>query len=496
MKKSVVILLSGLLLPLASWAETPEEFRQRLEREYEAFSGQMKSDYESFRDKVNRQYAEALEGKWSAVETITPLIRPSIPDPGPVEMPEGDNPLPGTPEPVIIIEDELPCPDPQPRPRPYEPVAPSPKKYAGSFTLDFYGTPVKINMPGFRSFSTGGNSPGQLADAWRILSRSSTDNLLHSCLEARESLRLPDWYYMLMAQSVAKNLSGTDTNAAVLLTGYLLSQSGFDIRFARSIGDGSLHLLFSTSGTLYGRSRYNLEGKWYYALTEPRGAVSVCEFSVPGETPLSLAMGTQPKLSYTPAPRREIDVHGHPGLKLSIAANKNLIDLLGDYPDAALGKSEDSRWTPHALMPLSDEIRESVIPVLRKAVEGLSQYEAVNLLLKVAQSFPYGYDSEIWGKDRVFFMDESWYYPLSDCEDHAINFVQLVREILGLDTAFIVYPNHLSAAVAITDGSAKGDYFERDGKRYTGCDATYFYASAGATAPEYRNQSAGVLRLK
>ena len=117
-------------------------------------------------------------------------------------------------------------------------------------------------------------------------------------------------------------------------------------------------------------------------------------------------------------------------------------------------------------------------------------------MLRVAQSFPYEYDDVVWGKDRTFFMEESWYYPYSDCEDHAINFTHLVKDILGLDTAFISYPGHLSAAVAITDGSAKGDYLIHNGKKYTVCDATYFYAPAGSTASAYNNANATLVPLK
>ena len=37
----------------------------------------------------------------------------------------------------------------------------------------------------------------------------------------------------------------------------------------------------------------------------------------------------------------------------------------------------------------------------------------------------YGYDDEIWGKDRLFFADETIHYPFSDCEDRAILFSRL-----------------------------------------------------------------------
>lgn len=104
-------------------------------------------------------------------------------------------------------------------------------------------------------------------------------------------------------------------------------------------------------------------------------------------------------------------------------------------------------------------------------------------------------DDEIWGQDRPFWVEESWHYPLSDCEDHAVNFTRLVRDVLGLDAVLIYYPGHLSSGVAITDGSQKGDYVVYNGKKYTVCDATYFYAPAGLTAPGNDNSKSILVPL-
>lgn len=116
---------------------------------------------------------------------------------------------------------------------------------------------------------------------------------------------------------------------------------------------------------------------------------------------------------------------------------------------------------------------------------------------KSAPTFlPYGLDDDIWGYDRAFFPDESWNYPKSDCEDHAIHFSRLVRDLLGLEVALVYYPGHLAAAVAFTDGSATGDYIESNGKRWIVCDPTYFYADVGRTMPGEDNSSATLIYLE
>ena len=69
--------------------------------------------------------------------------------------------------------------------------------------------------------------------------------------------------------------------------------------------------------------------------------------------------------------------------------------------------------------------------------------------MKFVETFEYKLDSEMWGvADRAFFPDETLHYPYRDCEDGAILFTRLVRDLLGLPSALVYYPGHLAAAVA------------------------------------------------
>ena len=93
-------------------------------------------------------------------------------------------------------------------------------------------------------------------------------------------------------------------------------------------------------------------------------------------------------------------------------------------------------------------------------------------------------------------MEESWQYPYSDCEDHAVNFTHMVRDILGLDACLVYYPGHLSSCVALTEGDVQGDYIDYNGIRYTVCDPTYFFAGVGKTAPSNDNSQAILVPLR
>ena len=103
-------------------------------------------------------------------------------------------------------------------------------------------------------------------------------------------------------------------------------------------------------------------------------------------------------------------------------------------------------------------------------------------------------DEEQFGGERPLFPDESLYYPYCDCEDRAILFSVLVRELVGLETVLLYYPGHLASAVRFETG-VPGDYLLIDGRKYTVCDPTYINAGVGMTMPDYRDVTATVVRL-
>src|SRR5574344_2037861 len=118
------------------------------------------------------------------------------------------------------------------------------------------------------------------------------------------------------------------------------------------------------------------------------------------------------------------------------------------------------------------------------------------MLLKYVQTgFVYEYDDKVWGEDRAFFAEETLYYPYCDCEDRAILFTRLVRNLVGLKCALVYYPGHLAAAVHFTD-SVNGDYLQVNGERFTIADPTYINAPVGRTMPKMMNRSATAILLQ
>ena len=492
----MLALAAAVAIPTA--AQSDEEWWKKVNSDFDEFGEKVDKEFESFRNQINKQYEDFMRQHWSPTEISKPLPPPVEKEPAPDVEPEEEAPKPvEKPKPVVIEKVVPPAPE-KPRPKPVEPIKEVPVKVVEKpMEVKFYGTDIKLRKADLSGFKLAGKDENAFADGWKHLAQESTNNLIADCLKVRDQYRLPDWGYVQFLDKLAAQLKGEGSNEKVMLLGFLLNQSGYKTRFAYD-KERNLHMLFSSDGTIYNHMRYYVDGEWFYSYTNPPGdEVYICKFETPKEQSVSMGIEASPLFTYQASDVREVKAKNHPEVMVKLSPNKNLIDFFNDYPEATLDKSPYSKWMIHGNTPVSAEVKEQLYPALRKAVEGKSQLEGVGILLKLAQSFPYEYDDVVWGvPDRVFWMEESWFYPYSDCEDHALNFSHMVRDIMGLDVCLVYYPGHLSSCVAFTEGEVKGDYIDYEGKRYTVCDPTYFYAGVGKTGPSNDNSEAILVPLK
>ncbi len=501
MRRSLTTVITIGTASLALWgaeSRSPDEYDDFLKKsreEYASFLSNAEKEYKDFRDRANREYEEFLRNPWTPINLLPPTPAPPDPEPIPDVVPDDDLDRKIRTEPVVI-DSIIEPPTPGPRPGPVSPIedipSPIPPK---RLHLTMYGTQMTVRAAELEGFSLYGTDENAVADGWHRLVESGCDNLIYDCLSLRKTHALPDWGYFKLIDKAAQLYAPEGSAEHALIMGFLLNQSGYKTRFARTKG-GELKLLFCYNGYIYDRPLLICDGDWFYAYSpmEEQSQVQICEFGYPKEKELSMAVTESPRFAYAPANRRDVTVRNHPDIRLSLTANRNLIDFFADYPDGTMDRTPLTKWVIHANTPVSKEVKEQLYPTLRKAIAGMDELEAVNLLLKVAESFPYGLDEEIWGRDRAFWMEESWHYPLSDCEDHAIHFSHLVRDLTRIEVALVYYPGHLASAVAFSK-EVPGDYITYQGKRYTICDPTYFYASVGMSMTQVDKASATLIPL-
>ncbi len=362
------------------------------------------------------------------------------------------------------------------------------------FSFTFFGTECQVRMGEACRFQLETLDNNELADRLQQMMTAPFNHLLNDCLLLRQKLRLCDWAYYQLLCALTDRFYGPDSDEATLALAFLYMQSGYKMRLAQ---DGiHLYMLVASTHYIYSYSYYIVDNEYFYLLRgkDPKEML-ICEAGFPQERDLSLQISDSPLLAYHPSDVRTVRSRRYADFSFQVAINTNLIDFFNTYPTSTVDDDVKTRWAMYARTPMADQVRQMLYPPMQQVLAGLSPLEAVERLLNWVQTgFAYGFDSEIWGTDRVFFGEETLFYPYCDCEDRSILLAHLVYDLLGLDVVLVYYPNHIAMAVRFPQ-AVPGDFLMVRGSRYTICDPTYIGARVGQNMPRNTGQQATVIYL-
>ena len=531
MRNRFLFLMLLWAFPIVAQQSTFDQFKQQQSDKFGKFKSDQQAEWDAYRKHVNEEYADFMRQAWESFpaheaekpkdeKTLPPVVyeepKPAPqPQPTPQPKPKEDEksqpqkdekplpkedikPLP-TPQPTIdtkpvqiaIKPKVVVVPTPQPAPEPVAPVRPKEEPYK-KVSIGYFGTIITIGFPTNDNLKLRALEENAVADAWTQLSDSRYDITVSTALNARKANALCDWAYMNMLQAATEKQYGK-TNEAVLMQAYLMTQSGYRIRLGMS--DTKLYMLVASQYDIFHLRYYVLDGTKFYNISGDKDVkMRITKANFDKEKSLSLQMTQLPQLSSEPTPKRTLT--SRKGVTAAVSVNKNMIDFFNTYPQACFNGDQTTRWAAYANTPMEKSVKDMLYPPLKKTIADMTERDAVGILLNWVQTaFEYGYDDKIWGGDRAFFAQETLYYPYCDCEDRAILFSRLVRDLVGLDVVLLYYPGHLAAAVAFKN-DVNGDYLTYKNRKYVVCDPTYINAGVGRTMPGMNNQEAQVIALK
>ena len=487
--------------------------------DFEKFKQEAESEYDNFREECNAEYAQFLKEAWETFEGLPGVKKPKDQKPLPQniinKLNNGDKSgkgkatakLKDVKVPVSEVVNVSQMTNEVTRPQPVgrflffgkkkEKKAAEAEPEEKPLSFVFYGTQMSVNIGAIKDKLTLTDTGNEaVAAAWETCSTPQYNELLSDCLALRDKYHLCDWAYLQMLKTMADAYLGTDTNESMFLTAYIYCQSGYKMRLGQN--NNQLIVLYATAHTIYDQSYYKLDGEHYYpfGLKDLNSRIRICNHAFPKEQAMSLLVPEEPLFDKDKPKTRTIQSKEFPDMHITVSVNKNLMDFFEKFPSSNLNDNFLTCWAMYANTPICEDVKAQIYPELRERLKGFSERDAVCRLLSLLQSgLVYKYDEEIWGRDRAFFPEETLFYPYADCEDRSILFSRLVRDLLGLKTVLIFYPNHLATAVHFNE-SVKGDYILLNGERYMICDPTNYVAAPGVTMEGMDNTKAKAIILK
>lgn len=480
----------GICCCAGASAQTFEEYRQKAVSEYADYKGGQQRDFAEYRKKINDEFADYMRQAWEPFEVQPAEEMPERPEPPApvVKQPDAKpdfhpvryNNIVSQPEPIVS--------PPAPLPVAKRPELPE-QRLKPVFRFQFFGTPCAVPLDESMRFVLKGVDENSVADTWEKLSSEQYLPLIDACLSLRDQLQLCDWAYVLLLEEISKTFfSPEQSNEATLFQMYILTQSGYKTRIART--GSRLVLLLPSLETIYQYPYLTIGNCKYYVLnsSDKGGSYYVFNREFPNEQYFSLQIKSEPQLAYRPSVKKTFKPSKNPGLVAAVCVNLNLIDFYDAFPI-------NNSWDSYTRTALSSSVKEQLYPILERSMAGKNELQKANLLIDFVQTaFDYKTDGEQFGYERPLFADETFYYPYCDCEDRAILYSVLVRDLLGCEVVLLEYPGHVATAVHF-NMDFSGDYLTIDGRKYTVCDPTYIGASIGETMPQFVTTPVKVIRI-
>lgn len=492
---SMILLIASCLSSHASSSEQDKSHKiegkssEKIEKIHKRAEKQIKKIQEKANKRISKIMARAWK-KLSLSEPIKPTIINPLPTPQPPEPPILSLPINREIANILIT---APIINPNPSPKPLFQIKDNEQEQNAVILptpiartdFNLYGCqyPIATITP----FTLTDDSPKGVANAWDYISENNDFNILISdVINATHNGNLIGWAALEFTHQIAKKYA-TDESSIAFLHSWLMIQLGYDTRLANV--NNTLYMLFGTKEIPI-RSP---ERKFSYAIKDGRiysffSPIKInSQFYIHDQLdsslePISLFITSLPKTNGLKS-NCNLTISTSTNAKIeSYAANEGLLDFFSRYPQFMYPKNTVSQWLNYATTPLEDDVSNQLENQIRELTIGLTELDAVNLILSTIQAIPYEYDDTKWGIDRPYFAQETLHYSKGDCEDHAILFTRLIKNILGLPCALIYYPGHLAAAVEFSQ-PVNGDYIIIDNHRMTICDPTY-NRPAGFSMPD------------
>ena len=298
-------------------------------------------------------------------------------------------------------------------------------------------------------------------------------------------MKLNDWGYLVLLYNTAKNIYPDSPDSRHMFVWFMLNKSLYKAKIGAV--DDKLLLFLPVKNKLFGIPFFTQEssGSRLYVL-DMDNLLSPIEGSIytydqdygPADKILDMSMKVLPEIGKRGGKRNISFSYEGVNHNIKVIYNQNRINFLRNYPYTDLKIYFNST--------VNTELNSALLDSFKGILEGKNELEKTNIILRFVQTATgYKTDPENFGSEKPLFVEESLYYPFSDCEDRSILFAYLIKILVGLDVIGLDYPGHIATAVKF-ENPTPGYSISYKGSNYLICDPTYIGARAGVCMPDLK----------
>lgn len=452
--------------------------------EFDSWKKQQLNDFSEYKSKQDKEFAQFLKAHWVEIKSQQgePLYDKKKIKKQPTAPRIVEKKVPAKP---VIIKSPIPKPILiKTKPVISKPVPVPDKELLVS--ISFFGN--ELSFPYDRKIrKTIGSTIDKeaISKQWSVLAKSDYEPMLKQLHSARKSLGLNDWAYAVLVNQLASEIYAGKTNDQAIFGWFIFIKSGYKARLAYE--KNRVFLLLPIKQKVYSAQSLTYAGQKYYVLDfdggkQPRvGSLFTYDSEYQGSHRiLDLHLKDLFSTDKTVVSRDLSFRYNNKDYKIHTSNNPDVIEFMRTYPQV--------HWDVYFNARPINKTRQQLADQLRPLVNGMNEVDAVNLLLRFVQkSLKYNTDDKQFGFENPLFVEETLYYPASDCEDRSVLFSWLVKELLGLDVVGLLYPGHMATAVRL-NMKVDGDRVSYKGKTYYVADPTYTNADIGMAMPKFSNK--------
>lgn len=467
-------------------------FSVSAQNDFAAWKKQQLNEFSDYKTKQDKEFAGFLKASWIELNTLKgkPLLekRKIVTPP---KAPKIETKKSPPTKPILVT---LPPLKPKIKPS-HKPRIKTPSNVLQGNIIEVNNFGIPLRFPYDKNIKKrirGSINKDTISQHWSLLAKSDYATMLEELQIRKKELKLNDWGYAVLVNKIAEKIYPEQKNEQAMFAWFVLIKTGYKARIA--FKNRQIYLLLASQQRIYSTTYLTYNKTKYYALDfdggkQPRlHKVFTYDANYKGsDQALDMRL---PQLMETGLSEQKRNLEfKYANRKHTITSNTNkyLIDFMSTYPQV--------HWEIFFSSNLRNATRQQIIKQLRPLIDGLTEQEAVNLLLRFVQtSLTYTTDDQQFGYENPLFVEETLFYPESDCEDRAILFAWLVQELLTLDVVGLHYPGHISTAVRL-NMEIKGDSLTYQGKKYLIADPTYVNANVGMTMPQHKKANVEFVQI-